>query len=167
MNALIHIVTGVGVAIAVTDTKEIKTKKEIIKTAFIGFFIAIVSHGLLDYAPHCYPINSKIDFIGSLLALILLTFFCVKTFRLIMFNCLIGAVLPDVIDLLPSILNKQFGLNLPIYGKMFPWHWKEFSGSMYGTDCLVFNINIGMVLLCIMGILILRKADLKEFYKRK
>ena len=167
MNVLIHIATGFGIAVAVTNTGKIKSKKEIIITSALGLFVATVSHGLLDYTPHCYPINSKVDFIGGLLLLILLTFFCVKRFRLIMFCCLIGSVLPDIIDLLPSILNGQLGFELPVYDKIFPWHQREFSGSMYTSDCFVSNVNIGLILLSVIGILILRKIDLMGFYNKQ
>ena len=167
MNALIHIATGFGVATAVTDTKKVKTKKDIVKVSLVGMFVSTVSHALLDYAPHCYPISSKIDFIVGLLVLILLTFLCAKEFRPIMICCLIGSVLPDIVDLLPSILNNQLGLKLPIYDNIFPWHWKEYSGSIYNSHCLISNINIGLVLLSVIGVLIMRKTDLKVLYKIK
>ena len=166
MNVLIHIATGFGVAVAVTDTKKVKTTKDIVKISFVGLFISIVFHALLDYVPHCYPINLKIDFIVGLLVLILLAYFCAKNFRPIMICCLIGSVLPDIVDLLPSILNNQLGLKLPIYENIFPWHWKEYSGSIYKSNCLVSNINIGLILLSVIGVLIMRKTDLKVLYKR-
>lgn len=166
MNVLIHLATGFATAFAITETKKLRTKKQIITTSIIGLLISVMSHGLLDYSPHCYPINSRLDFILSLISLTGLIYFAIKKMRIIIFSCLIGSVLPDIIDLLPSILNKQFGFNLPTHKNIFPWHWKEFSGSIYSQDCFVSNINIGLITFSVIGILYLKRSNLKTTYSR-
>lgn len=131
MNALIHIATGFGISLIVAETNTDKLKiREKLGTSFLGLTLSFVSHALLDYTPHCYPINSKIDFIAAALLLLSLTLLAAKNYRLVVVSCLVGSVLPDIIDLLPKILNKQLGFNFPEYNNLFPWHWKSYSGSI-------------------------------------
>jgi hypothetical protein len=44
--------------------------------------------------------------------------------------CFVGCIFPDLIDLGPAIVNKRTGWSLPVV-KIFPWHWREYSGSIY------------------------------------
>ncbi len=188
MNVLFHLATGFGIALAVCpDNVELrepqppnylqskgssegtlhsnrKTNSRI--TAIAGTFIAFVAHGLLDYAPHCYPINSKADFIIGFLLLISLSFFAKGNYKTIVFCTLLGSVLPDIIDLLPSILNSQLGIKLPVYEKLFPWHWKRYSGSIYNGDCSTSNINIALIVLSVLLIVVSKFELVKRMYFR-
>ena len=163
MNVLFHLAAGFGIAVALCN-QELKPKK--IPTATAGAFIAFVSHALLDYTPHCYPINSKVDFIAGFILLLVLSFFARKEYRWIMLATLCGSVLPDIIDLLPAILNKQFHLNLPVYAKIFPWHWKIYSGSIYINECQVSNINIGLLLFSVLLVVLLKKSTVRRMYSQ-
>lgn len=163
MNVLFHLAAGFGIALAVCPEA---AQPKVWSTAATGAFIAFASHALLDYTPHCYPINSKIDFIGGFILLLALTFFARKEYRLIIFATLSGAVLPDIIDLLPAILNKQFNLELPIYTKVFPWHWKNYSGSIYTNECHVSNINIGLLLFSVLLVVLLKKSMVRRIFSQ-
>jgi hypothetical protein len=171
MNVLFHTSTAIAIAVTTIDIdiisdKRIITKKNI-TTGLLAFVLGVMSHGVLDYVPHCYPINSKIDIFAGLLMIITLTWLTNRSFRPIMFASFVGSVLPDVIDLLPAILNKQLHLNLPILNKCFPWHWKIFSGSIYSKDCMVSTLNHIGLILSIIIILWLRQKDVKIIFKKK
>lgn len=163
MNVLFHLAAGFGIALAVCSEA---VKPKIWPTATTGALIAFVSHALLDYTPHCYPINSKIDFIAGFILLLALSLFARKGYRLIIFATLSGAVLPDIIDLLPAILNKQLHLELPVYNKVFPWHWKIYSGSIYNGSCNASHINIAMICISVGALMILKYKTVKWIYKQ-
>lgn len=163
MNVLFHLTAGFGIALAVCPEA---AQPKVALIAAAGAFIAFVSHALLDYTPHCYPINSKIDVIGGFILLLALTFFARKEYRLIIFATLSGAVLPDIIDLLPAILNKQLNLELPIYTKVFPWHWKNYSGSIYTNEFHVSNINIGLLLFSVLLVVLLKKSTVRRMFSQ-
>lgn len=163
MNVLFHLAAGFGIALAICNEA---VKPKIWGAAATGAFIAFVSHALLDYTPHCYPINSKIDVIGGFILLLALVLFARKEYRLIMFATLSGAILPDLIDLLPAILNQQFNLGLPVYTKIFPWHWKTYSGSIYNGSCNASHINIAMICISVGALIILKYKRVKWIYKQ-
>jgi hypothetical protein len=116
----------------------------------IGFTAGILAHGILDYAPHEYPFYAKFDVPFALL-LFMVTFFLVQPQnRLLLATCFVGALFPDLLDLGPAILNKNFGF--PYFGlsyKVFPWHWKEFSGSLYEPSRRVESMLYHIILLLI------------------
>jgi len=163
MNVLFHLAAGFGIALTICNEA---VKPKIWGAAATGAFIAFVSHALLDYTPHCYPINSKIDVIAGFILLLILIFFVRKEYRLIMFATLSGAILPDLIDLLPAILNQQFNLGLPVYTKIFPWHWSIYSGSIYNGDCSVSTINIVLVLIAVLFISIVKRQTIRKIYSQ-
>ncbi|AFM02787.1 hypothetical protein Fleli_0300 [Bernardetia litoralis DSM 6794] len=60
MNVIFHTTTAISVAVLLTDTKIIEqstTCKHVIWTSVLAFTIGLISHGVLDYIPHCYPIT--------------------------------------------------------------------------------------------------------------
>jgi hypothetical protein len=150
MNIIFHTTAAIGITVLFAETKDrpLKTKKAF-ETSVLAFLVAVISHGALDYTPHCYPINSKIDVILSLMIMITTTSFIHKQYRLIAGLSFLGSIFPDLVDLLPSILNKQLGFNLPILNKVFPWHWHEYSGSIYGGDCRVSTFNHALLVLIV------------------
>lgn len=164
MNILFHLAAGFGIVIVVCDSKAPSSNVNTWYTAAIGMVIAFVSHGLLDYAPHCYPINSKVDFVIGGILLLLLSSLAKGKYKLILFSTLIGSVLPDIIDLFPSILNKQLNFSFPTYNKIFPWHWKKYSGSIYNDDCNTSNVNISLLFVSVLGIIVLKWKNLKWMY---
>ena len=69
MNVLFHTTTAIGIAVLMTDTKGFKSSaslKNTCLTALFAFVLGVISHGALDYIPHCYPLPSKIDVILGL-----------------------------------------------------------------------------------------------------
>jgi len=162
MNVMFHIATGLSTAVLLTDTSEINRNsayKKILPIALFGFVIGIISHGALDYIPHCYPINSKLDILLGLLSILILLLISKEKYKLIFLGSLIGCVFPDIVDLLPSMLNTSLRLELPVLEKLFPWHWKQYSGSIYTDECNVSFINHSLVLLTVSLILWSRKKD--------
>ena len=96
----------------------------------VGFVIGVLLHGVLDFAPHSYPFSAAFD-IALCLALFAAFAFLVKRRNLVLLAaCYLGCLFPDIVDLLPAMINKRVNLGLPVI-KLFPWHWREFSGSIY------------------------------------
>ncbi len=167
MNVLFHTTTAIGVAVLLTDTKKIeqsKTIKEVCITSITVFIASVFSHGILDYMPHCYPINSKIDAILSLFLILVLTFWSNKKYRMIVGLSFFGSVFPDLIDLSPSIINKLLRVNLPIIDKVFPWHWHQYSGSIYNGECVVSMLNHSLLIMSVFIICWCRWHNFKKIF---
>lgn len=171
MNVLFHLATGLGVTAAITNTKHIeRTDKisETLLTSISAFFLSFIAHAILDYIPHGYPLNTKFDFLCGGVLFCLLVYLANKKYRLIVLMSLLGSVSPDLIDLLPSILNNQLRLNIPIFDKIFPWHWKEYSGSLYNAENnSISNLNIFFTLFFTCTICWYRRDDLKCIFNKK
>lgn len=170
MNVLFHTTAAIGVAVMLTDTHKVKPDtifKDSISTGFFAFVTGIISHGALDYIPHCYPVNSKADAILGLATIITLTLLTVKKYRPIIGLAFTGSIFPDMIDLSPAILNKYLGLSFPITDNIFPWHWHDYSGSIYTQECDVSAINHFIVLMIVAIVCWFRQADLKTMFDRR
>lgn len=151
MNVLFHTTTAIGIVVLFTNTKKIEHPKDVLSTSLIVFITGILSHGILDYIPHCYPIPSKLDVLLGLIMILTGVLLSNKRYRIIVALALLGCIIPDLIDLSPAIINKQLGWHLPIFNKLFPWHSKTYSGSVYNGQCTVSNIN-HTVLVALIGI---------------
>ena len=132
MNVIFH--TLASVATAAVLSAQLK-KKPINSTTgltilAIGFTTGILLHGLLDWSPHQYPLPSVLDVGASLILFSVVFILALEEARWILLICFLGAIFPDSVDLGPAIVNKQMQLSLPTV-KIFPWHWKEYSGSLY------------------------------------
>ena len=170
MNILFHTTTAFTAAVILSDTKKVSKGKKIVNTLIIGilaFILGVISHGALDYIPHCYPLNAKIDSITSIILMLSVLILLKPGFRIIVGLAFVGGVFPDLVDLLPSIFNKYLGVNLPIFGKFFPWHWPQYSGSMSNENCTISTINISLLLLVSVIICYSRRDDLLNMFKRK
>jgi hypothetical protein len=168
MNVIFHLTTSFTIAVvSIRSVKKISGEK-ISKTRLLfSFLLSVISHGILDLTPHCYPINSRADaIIGSLLVLscILLV---AEPYKLLFSLCIAGSIFPDLIDLSPKILNKYLNLSLPIFQNIFPWHWKSLSGSIYTNSCQTSNIIHVALLLFILTTLILNRKILKLIFHHK
>lgn len=163
MNVVFHTVSAVGVVAIVTDTSIIKAANTRTKIALaaMALFSAIFFHGVLDYMPHCYPVDSKWDVLAGLCIMISGFALVRKNYRLIVAAAFVGCILPDLIDLLPAILNKYLGWQLPLAPKLFPWHWKENSGSVYIGNCSTSSINHWSLIVFVLLIVHARRRDLK------
>jgi hypothetical protein len=108
MNVIFHTTTAISVALLLTDTNKIKqsTTSEIIYwSSLFAFTVGLISHGALDYIPHCYPINSKVDAIAGLTMILITIWLTNKKYRLIIGFSFLGSIAPDIVDLSPSIIN--------------------------------------------------------------
>lgn len=169
MNIIFHTTTAISVAVLLTDTKRIEqssTSKAAVLTSVSAFAVGLISHGVLDYIPHCYPINSKIDAFVGLTMILTITWLTNKKYRLIMGLSFLGCVFPDLIDQSPNIINKLLGLNLPTIDTIFPWHLHEYSGSIYNEKCDNSTLNHILLLLTICIICWCRRTELKTMLKR-
>jgi hypothetical protein len=169
MNILFHTTTALSIAVLLTDTRKIEhstNPKKVFAISILAFVVGIISHGALDYLPHCYPINSKIDAIAGLIMIISVTWLTNKKYRLIIGLAFAGCIFPDLVDHLPSILNKEFGFSLPIFEKIFPWHVKEYSGSIYSGNCNISNLNHALLLLTIAIVFYCRWKDVTVICKK-
>lgn len=161
MNVLFHTTTAFGIAVLFTHTK---SKKPSIATGIFIFMIGILSHGILDTIPHCYPIPSKIDASLGLLMITIVSWRCNKKYRILVLSSFIGCIAPDLIDLSPAIINKQLGWSLPVFDKVFPWHFKQFSGSVYTHDCTISNINHTILLLALGTACWYKRSVMREMF---
>ncbi len=169
MNVIFHTTTAIGVAILLTDTKRIEKSigsKEVVLTSVLAFTVGIFSHGVLDYIPHCYPINSKADVLAGLMMILVTTWLARKKYRFIIGFSFLGSILPDLIDLLPNIVNKQFGFELAKNDKIFPWHMHDYSGSIYAGSCDVSTLNHLLLLLTICMVFWSRRTDFKTMFSK-
>lgn len=155
MNVLFHTAISIGISAAITNPKTIEEGNNFTKVKFIIilFCIGIFSHGLLDIIPHCYPINSKIDFLISSFLICAIINLTNKRYKILIAFSFIGSLFPDIVDLAVPILNKYANLNLLVHENYFPWHWKIYSGSIYISDCTNSTIYqailvIGVALIC-------------------
>jgi hypothetical protein len=95
-----------------------------------GFITGILIHGILDTTPHNYPIPSVIDILLSLILFPLFLLIAKRYLWLLIAVCFAGAIFPDLVDLATNMVNRRIGTSLPVV-KIFPWHWRQYSGSIY------------------------------------
>jgi hypothetical protein len=165
MNVVFHAAAATGIAVMLTDTRAGRQRPSNRIPALSAGVMGVLGHGFMDYIPHCYPINSKADVIISLLIIGVLTLWAGKTYRLVVASALLGSILPDLIDLGPQVLHQFTGLDVRIRQKIFPWHWKQYSGSIYTGDCAVSNLNHLMVIAFVTGICRVRRYNLKNIFR--
>ncbi|QOZ28358.1 hypothetical protein [Bradyrhizobium sp. CCBAU 51753] len=158
MNVVFH--TLVSVATAAALSSRVKEKEPLNSTSNIavlvaGFTAGVLSHGLLDWLPHQYPLRSIADVVVSLILFSGVWVLARKEARWILLTCFLGAIFPDLVDLGPAVLNKQMQLSLPMV-KTFPWHWKEYSGSIYDGSRRWLSIANHLAVVAASGLLILQ-----------
>jgi hypothetical protein len=170
MNITFHTITAIGVAVLITDTSKTENHFPLENKFVLGFsafFLGIISHGILDYIPHCYPIKSKIDILLGFIIICVGIFFTNRKYRFITALAFLGCIFPDLIDELPRIINKYFGLHLPVHRNYFPWHWKRYSGSIYVKPNMVSALNHIALILTVCLICYLRKNDFKNLFCKR
>lgn len=169
MNVLFHITTALGATVLLTDTVRLGTKPtltQVMPTSICVFSVGIISHGALDFIPHCYPINSKVDAIAGLLMILAAMWLTNRHFRAITGLACLGSIFPDIVDLGPKIINKQLNLQLSLPDNIFPWHWQNYSGSIYNGTCSISTVNHLLLLLTVGAVLWTRRADLSVIIKK-
>ena len=113
--------------------------------------MGVILHGVLDLVPHSYPIRSDVDVVLSL-ALFACAMICAKRQNLILLAaCFLGAIVPDVVDLAPAIVNHHLGWSLPVV-KLFPWHWHRYSGSIYDGSHAAESLSLHLVVVALCAI---------------
>ena len=135
-----------------------------LKKYAVGFCAGILVHGILDFLPHNYPLSSKFDVIFALVLFLFFLLMAQKQNRLLVLVCFVGAIFPDLIDLSAAIADKHLGIPVsPLSFKIFPWHWKDFSGSVYDDSRnLESNIyHLSFLLVCFYLIYMYRKKFLR------
>jgi len=96
----------------------------------VGLGIGVLAHGLLDVAPHSYPLPSVPDVAIALAIFVVSVVLAKREQHLLVLACFAGAALADLVDLGPEITNRHLGMRLPVV-QVFPWHWHQYSGSIY------------------------------------
>ena len=148
MNVTFHTLSALATS-AVLSSKNVdeasRPSTNRVLLVVVGFVAGILLHGVLDFLPHTYPIGSVFDVVLSLI-LFAAGFALVKpNQRLLVGSCFLGAILPDLVDLGPPILNNRLGWSIPVV-KVFPWHWHKYSGSIYdgsrGLESLVLHLMV-------------------------
>ena len=170
MNVIFHTTTAIAVTVLLTDTSRLgdrPTLKKALPTAFCCFAIGIISHGALDFIPHCYPINSRLDGIAGLLLILLTIWLTNRHYRLISGLACIGSIFPDLLDLGPKIINKQLSLRLTLPDNIFPWHWHTYSGSINDGRCNVSALNHLLLLFTIGAVIWTRRSDIIVMLHKK
>lgn len=102
----------------------------------------------MDYIPHSYPIPSRMDVAFSVILFTLAIALTKPQFRVLVTACFIGSIFPDLVDLGPRILNRHLGLSLPTV-RLFPWHWPQYSGSLYDGKKRVQSAVSHAVVICV------------------
>lgn len=167
MNVIFHTLSSVALVAAVTDTNKVKVVgiRSDFHYVIMVLVLGVIAHGCLDYIPHAYPVNSKADAVASLLLITGLLYFSMKNYRLLVGAAILGCVLPDLIDLSSGIGNHYLNLHLPVFSKIFPWHWKMYSGSIYSGNLAVSNLNHILLLAVIAIICFYRRTDVKAIFR--
>ena len=159
MNIIFHTTAALGIIATINNTQNsIVSKRTKILHALTAFVVGVISHGALDYIPHCYPINPKIDVTLAATIMAMLLFFSNSKYRLMVALTFLGSIFPDIIDLSPQILNKYVGTSIPLYDKIFPWHFEKYSGSIFIDDCKTSALN-HFILVFVVSIICLKRKD--------
>ncbi|MBB4035029.1 hypothetical protein GGR21_000918 [Dysgonomonas hofstadii] len=166
MNVIFHVATAISLTIALTDTNKIKTVKDTIIPACGGLISGVFAHGIIDYLPHTYPLSAKPDIIISFLLIAAMLVIANKQYILILSFTIFGCVLPDLVDLLPPMMNKYLGFQISVNEKIFPWHMPEYSGSIFAGKSLASDINHIAVLLITVMICWCRRSDFSNIFIR-
>jgi hypothetical protein len=145
MNVTFHVLASFATTAALSTVKATNQRARFSLLA-AGLIAGVILHGILDILPHSYPINSILDVMLALILFAVGSLLVVKAQRLLFLACYLGAILPDLVDLGPAILNKRLGTTFPVI-KLFPWHWKMYSGSIYDGSKSVESALSHMVVL--------------------
>jgi hypothetical protein len=167
MNELFHVISGIGIAAMLTDTEAVERENSFqnkMPTIFYVFSVGIISHAILDYLPHTYPIEPKVDVILSIILASILIILSKRSYRLIVASSLLGCIFPDIIDIGPKMLHVNFGFSIPIHSQIFPWHWKSYSGSLYKQGYTVSAINHALIFILLLIVFRTRRKHLKNLF---
>ena len=141
MNVTFHVLAAAGIAhVAAAGMRPAGQRtwfcRSDIPVIGAAVVLAVMSHGILDGLKHGYPMPAKADILCAGLLAMGWSFAVRLRLALLYAAVMLGALAPDVIDLGPSLLHSATGISMPWAdsSNVFPWHWHEGSGSMYGAD---------------------------------
>ncbi|HEY7403908.1 MAG TPA: hypothetical protein VIB39_10325 [Candidatus Angelobacter sp.] len=133
-----------------------------------GFVAGLLLHGVLDFLPHSYPIKPSLDVASSLCLFGAAIIFSKRRHLLLITACFLGAIFPDLIDLGPAILKSRLGWSLPVVKKTFPWHWPQYSGSIYDGSKALQSFSLHVVVIGLsLGVLYQYRRALFRFWERQ
>ena len=125
----------------------------------VAFVSNIVLHGAMDLLPHSHPISSYLDGIIALLIASLL--FCVKSrYKILVFFCYLGGIIPDVTDL-GVFRVLHFGSF-----KIFPWHYTSvfnILNKLYTDDSVNILFNVLVAVACA-GVVFFKRKKLRTIF---
>ena len=145
MNVTFHTLAALGTAAALSSKEQFSAHG---RTSILlaGFGAGVLLHGVADYLPHSYPIAPGLDTVLSLTLFAAAFAFAKRQHRLLIGACFLGALFPDLVDLGPSIINHRLGWSVPAV-KIFPWHWRQYSGSIYDGSRLFDSLLLHLVVI--------------------
>lgn len=158
MNITFHAVMGIatGISLAMVlpaEEPSIWPKREDVPWLLAGLSLNVLLHGVLDILPHTYPFPWWSDIPLALFLCVLALAMVRRRYLLLLALSLLGALLPDLVDLGPPLLNHAFRWHLPTW-EAFPWHWEAYSGSIYdGREIWLSALDHGLVLGLCAGLL--------------
>lgn len=135
MNVTFHVLGALATAAVLSPRREDPGPERLLARSdapllAAGFGAGVLLHGLLDWAPHSYPIRSAADAALGLALFLAAAAAARRRRRLLLAVCFLGCLFPDLTDLGPAIANRRLGCSLPTF-TLFPWHRPEHSGSIY------------------------------------
>jgi len=153
MNVFFHVLTGVaaaGMATRILAPTRSPSRQYLVAC---GALVAagVLIHGLLDIAPHHYPFRAAPDIAISTGLIVVILASVRPEWTVLVGASIFGSVLPDLIDLGPTMLAEISGIDLRFTDrKIFFWHTPEFSGSIYdGSRAFESHIYHALVLLTV------------------
>jgi hypothetical protein len=137
MNVVFHAITSFGIGHVAARNLDPAVPgwfdRRDLRVLTVVFIAGVLSHGVLDGLKHGYPVS---PFIDPPLALLLAAVWVRRVqprYSILIVTAFAAAILPDVIDLGLGVARYIFGMHRPNppSSHVFPWHWRDGSGSLY------------------------------------
>lgn len=99
----------------------------------------VLLHGLMDVAPHTYPLPWRLD-MAAAFGLIVVALALVRRRYILLFSAtFMGGILPDLVDQGPGLLNQLLGLQLP-ERELFGFHSLRYVVSAHLGHEVLFSV---------------------------
>jgi hypothetical protein len=132
MNVTFHELAAIAIAQETAAGIQARPGRHVRWTWAGAVALGVLSHGVLDAIPHYYPLPSPVDAVLSIARVAGWCWLVPRWMRVPLLLVCLGALLPDIVDLLPGDLRRLYGVHLPVWPRVFPWHWPAGSGSHRG-----------------------------------
>ena len=147
-----HVVVGMTSSLFFVKDEDATPSKKACASALT---VNIALHGVMDLLPHNHPLPAYLDIIIALLIAPLMLF-VKKKYRILVFICYLGSIMPDVIDL--GVLRVlQFGSF-----RIFPWHYHSvyhFVNNLYTNSMVNMMFDISIIAICA-GVMFFKRKQL-------